>query len=372
MPFDSYLKKRGIAGSWTLDPQPFKKFDNALVVPSYAEFEQLPGLMESISENEASILTDTLVVIVVNNAENTLDTIRENNLDTLKYLKESTFNYQISYVDCVSEGIALPDKQAGVGLARKIGMDLVLPYLKSSQSLLLCTDADVKLHPDYLLLVNRFFTPETIQAAVVGFSHKSSEDQLIEKGIRSYENFLYSTAEKLRTAGSPYGYVAMGSTMVCRAGAYTAIGGMPRKKATEDFYFLQELAKYAGVYSIPEKLVFPSPRPVSRVYLGTGFRMQQVKEGFNIHSLHYSEDAYALLKEWLKLGSQSWRIALPDLISEIENISPQLLEFLQNEGIVEVWDNLQKTAPTSAHFEKQFHRYFDGLKTLRLLKQFSI
>ena len=37
----------------------------------------------------------------------------------------------------------------------------------------------------------------------------------------------------------------------------------------------------------------------------------------------------------------------------------------------DIWKNLQKNATSKLHFSKQFHRWFDGLKTIRLLKYFS-
>lgn len=366
----TYLKKRGVQQPWKLEPHPHRKFEHVIVVPAYAEYEQLPSLLDSIAENNAIHLKNILVVIVVNNSENADQQIRTNNLNTLNYLKKSKFHFQLGWVDCIQGDNSLPKKQAGVGLARKIGIDLVLPYLKSAESLIFSTDADVILHPDYLSTVFHYFNNDEVQAAVVGFRHTASDDPQIEKGIREYEEFLYNTAEKLHNAGSPYGYVAMGSTMVCRAGAYVAAGGMPRKKATEDFYFMQELAKYAGVTHIPEKLVFPSPRPVSRVYLGTGFRMKQIELGFNIQSLHYSEKAFSMLENWLTLGSSSWNTSLVKLKIKIQKLSPELMEFLHKEGIHDIWENLQKTTPSTLHFEKQFHRWFDALKTLRLLKNF--
>jgi len=47
----------------------------------------------------------------------------------------------------------------------------------------------------------------------------------------------------LQQAGSPYAYHTIGSAFACRAEAYIAAGGMNRRHAAEDFYFLQQLAK---------------------------------------------------------------------------------------------------------------------------------
>ena len=250
-------------------------------------------------------------------------------------------------------------------------MDLALPHLTSPHSLIFCTDADTQVSPDYLSKVTQYFESHDTSAAVISFEHLQSKDSTINDAIEKYENFLKTTAEKMQDAGSPYGYVAMGSTMVCTAEAYCAVGGMPRKTATEDFYFLQELTKYCGVHTIPEVLVYPSPRPISRVYLGTGYRMEQMQKGFDITILYYSDEAFGYLSKWLKIGSHAFDIHLHDILKKLTDIHPHLVEFLQLEGIEHIWSKIQNNAPSKSHFTEQFHRWFDGLKTIRFLKRFT-
>ena len=367
----TYLKKRGISGPWKIEPLINRTFNQAIVIPAYAELEFLPLTIESINQNKPELLNQTLVVVVVNNANNSPQSIKNNNQLTLQKLNENNYQFPHAVIDAASSGLELPLKHAGVGLSRKIGMDLVLPHLLSSKSLIFCTDADTKVSPDYLSKVTQYFDSHNTSAAVIGFDHLQSEDSAINDAIGKYENFLKTTAEKMKNAGSPYGYVSMGSTIVCTAEAYCAVGGMSRKKATEDFYFLQELTKYCGVYNIPETLVFPSPRPISRVYLGTGYRMEQMQKGFDITNLYYSDDAYRYLSKWLQLGGHAWEKSLNDLLKDIKSIHPNLIGFLKIEGIETIWSKIQNNAPSELHFKEQFHRWFDGLKTIRFLKRFS-
>ena len=369
--FQSYLKKRGISGPWRIEPLINRTFKQAIVIPAYEELEFLPKTLESINKNKPELLEQSLVVVVVNNATHAPQSVKENNQLTLQNLNENIYQFTLAIIDAASSGLELPLKHAGVGLARKIGIDLALPHLTSPQSLIFCTDADTKVGADYLSKVLQYFESLDVQAAVVVFHHQRSNDSVLDATIRQYEKFLLSTAQKMKDAGSPYGYVAMGSTIVCTAEAYCAVGGMPRKKATEDFYFLQELTKYCGVHTIPETLVFPSSRPISRVYLGTGYRMQQMQKGFDVQKLYYSNTALSILEQWLKLGSTAWNVEFSKLINEINSISPKLLEYLQLEGLEKVWGKLQINAPSDTIFTEQFHRWFDGLKTIRLLKRFS-
>jgi len=367
----SYLKKRGISGPWKIKPLINRTFNQAIVIPSYSEFEFLPDTLESINQNKPELLNQTLVLVVVNNANNSPQSIKDNNQLTIRKINRNNYQFPHAVIDAASSGLELPLKHAGVGLARKIGMDLVLPHLLSFKSLIFCTDADTKVSPDYLSKVTQYFDSHNTSAAVIGFDHLQSEDSAINDAIGKYENFLKTTAEKMKNAGSPYGYVSMGSTIVCTAEAYCAVGGMSRKKATEDFYFLQELTKYCGVHNIPETLVFPSPRPISRVYLGTGYRMEQIQKGFDITNLYYSDDAYRYLSKWLQLGGHAWENSLNDLLKDIKSIHPNLIGFLKIEGIETIWSKIQNNAPSKSHFTEQFHRWFDGLKTIRFLKRFS-
>ena len=367
----TYLNKRGISGPWKIGLPLNRTFNQAIVIPAYSEFKFLPQTLESINKNKPELLNKTLVAVVINNTNNSPQSVKENNQLTLQKLKENNYLFTHAVIDAASSGLELPLKHAGVGLARKIGMDLVLPYLISPNSLIFCTDADTKVSPDYLSKVTQYFDSHNTSAAVIGFDHLQSEDSAINDAIGKYENFLKTTAEKMKDAGSPYGYVSMGSTIVCTAEAYCAVGGMSRKKATEDFYFLQELTKYCGVHNIPETLVFPSPRPISRVYLGTGYRMEQLQKGFDIANLYYSDDAYRYLSKWLQLGGNAWESSLNDLLKDIKSIHPNLIGFLKIEGIEIIWSKIQNNAPSELHFKEQFHRWFDGLKTIRFLKRFS-
>ena len=64
-----------------------------------------------------------------------------------EFINQTDFNYELIPIDAFSTGFELPEKFAGVGLARKIGFDLVLPY--SDDSSLLCSlDAEVNVDFD--------------------------------------------------------------------------------------------------------------------------------------------------------------------------------------------------------------------------------
>ena len=82
--------------------------------------------------------------------------IIDNNNKTIQYLNDTTFDFELCYIDASTKKNVLPLKKAGVGLARKIGADLAIQYSHSS-SILCYTDADAILSNDYLKIIARYY-----------------------------------------------------------------------------------------------------------------------------------------------------------------------------------------------------------------------
>ncbi len=367
----SYLKKRAEREPWQLKNQPKKrKYQFVICIPAFAEAEYLPYTLQSISAQDKQLLENTIVIIVINNGPNPEPDILRNNTVTEQIVLNNRWGFEVVPVDAYSRGNDLPIKYAGVGLARKIGFDLALPYTNGS-TIFCSLDADTLISSDYLPVINKFYQDKTFIAGVTDFSHQVPKSKEKIKSIKIYEDILRHISSKMKDSGSPYFYHSIGSTMTCLANAYAAVGGIPRKKATEDFYFLQELAKFKSVGIIEDTTVYPSARDSVRVYLGTGFRMNQVKNGFDLNKLNFSDNSFTILKKWLEFGTKSSNKTIQEVFINSGNIHEELPQFLKSEKIEGIWSGLQKSSPSDYHFEKQFHRWFDGLKTLRLLKFFS-
>ena len=95
-------------------------------------------------------------------------------------IQSSFKSINICYVNAFSKGNELPQKYAGVGLARKIGLDLSLMF--SNKYTILCNlDADTLISRNYLEVIYKFYTNYKSTSAVINFKHKS----------RSSHEFLY-------------------------------------------------------------------------------------------------------------------------------------------------------------------------------------
>ena len=366
----SYLKKRSIKGPWNLEPVPKHTFKYALVIPVYNELGYIDILIDSIKKQHEKILRTTAVVFVVNNSMSDNDIIKSNNKRTIELissLKEDLF----FVIDASTSGKEIAEEFAGVGFARKLGADLIINHM-SIDSILLYTDADVLLDKNYLKFIDEYYLENTnSMAAVVGFRHQKSSDSHINQIIEEYERYLYDTAHRINKSGSPYGYVSIGSCITCRYKAYLAVGGMNKKKATEDFYFLNELAKFNNVDTIKEILVYPSSRSENRIYLGTGFHINNILSGGKIEDLYFPDIGYSKLESLIQIIFNSFTLPIDDINKNLMNLD-QGYEFLIKNNVIYIIEELQRTSKSANQFINQFNRWFDALKTIKFIKLFKV
>ena len=369
-PIDKYIIKKS-EKKWSLNNKPQKKnYSNIICIPSYAEYNFNEPTLQSIAKQNSLLLKNTLIIIVINNSSNCNQHIIDSNNKTIQIINKYSIRLEIYYVNAFKNKYELPQKFAGVGLARKIGFDIGLNY-SNINTIFYSLDADTIISNNYLKKINNYYSQKSIEAAVINFSHQKSSSINQENAIKKYEQFLKSTSLKMKKAGSPYYYHSIGSTITCKATTYASVGGMPKKKATEDFYFLQAIAKYKKIHTIKDILVYPSSRISERVYLGTGYRMKQSQNGFNIDNLNFNNLSFKILENWLKIGTKGYKKTINNIISQSKNIHSKFPDFLIKEKIELSWNGIQKSSPTEIHFINQFHRWFDALKTLKLLKTFS-
>jgi len=146
----------------------------------------------------------------------------------------------------------LPDKHAGVGLARKIGMDEALRRFGSNEKgVVVALDADCVVNKNYLRAIEKAFdlSPEC-NAAAIYFEHPTQDlKEPLLSGIINYELHLRYYNQLLKYSGHPYAYHTVGSSMAVRASAYYKQGGMNKRKAGEDFYFLQKIIQLGNFKS---------------------------------------------------------------------------------------------------------------------------
>ncbi len=370
-----YLQTRAIQGPWQISGCSDKGFAGAVVIPALAESPHLFATLRSLAANPPELLECFLVLVVVNHREDTKTEEKEDNLRTLHRLAASEpelSSLRLGWVDAASTGLEMPVKWGGVGLARKIGLDLTLSRLDfiGQAPILISLDADTLVEPSYLQAINHHFGNSHCGGAVIPFCHRSGANPAEQEAIDRYELFLRSYVLGLSLAGSPYAFHTVGSAMACTAEAYVRMGGMNRRPAAEDFYFLQQLHRTAGVEQLRGTTVFPSARPSHRVPFGTGRSISRSLMGERSAITFYRPDCFRILGEFLKVARDPDREGVA-LLAEAATISSHLSGYLESAGFIGVWENLRKNHRKVETLATAFHGGFDGLRTMKLIHHLS-
>jgi hypothetical protein len=370
-PITAYLRKRAASQPWRIEGLSGRSFRAAVVIPALAEQDNLPATLETLSANPPDLLSRTLILVVVNQRCDASATEKENNRATLAALPGWKQLYRLEnlhWVDAATSGRVLPPKE-GVGLARKIGLDLALTQLEygPGEPLLICLDADTLVQADYLEAIRTHFCSSSAGGAVIPYRHRPAGDLPGQAAIDRYELFLRSYVLGLELAGSPYAFHTVGSAMACTASAYAAAGGMNRRMAGEDFYFLQQLHKSSGVAPLTGTIVHPSPRSSWRVPFGTGRAVGDLLADGDGRLLFYQPQLFDILERWLRCVELHEGAEGSKLLQRAGEISPALLEYLEQARFGPAWDNLLRNNPDEKRLLISFHSWFDAFRTMRLM-----
>jgi len=367
----SYLCKRAVAAPWRINAPPGKPFDGAVVIPSLAESTNLPLTLHSLAANPPDLLARFLILVVVNHRSDATAAEKADNRATMASLplwNQECGLESLFWVDAASPETELPLKQ-GVGLARKIGLDLALPCLDFSAGdpLLVCLDADTTVQPDYLPAITGHFASACAGGAGIPYRHRPAADPQGQAAIDRYELFLRAYVLGMEEAGSPYAFHTVGSAMACRATAYAASGGMNRRLAGEDFYFLQQIHKTSGVSTMTGTCVHPSPRSSTRVPFGTGRAVGDMLAKGDGQLLFYQPQLFDILGEWLALVAGHDDADGEELMRRAGSLSPPLRDYLEQAGFSAAWANLLRHNPDGERLMAAFHGWFDAFRTMRLM-----
>ncbi|MDA8414877.1 MAG: hypothetical protein M0023_13940 [Desulfobacteraceae bacterium] len=345
------------------------------MIPALAESATLFATLSSLAANPPELCERFLILVVVNHRADAPEEDKADSLATLRLLAAGDprlSRLRLAWVDAATPGLEMPSKGGGVGLARRIGLDLALARVEQQGGpILVCLDADTLVRPDYLAALREHFAASRCGAAVIPFQHQRGPSPESDRLITRYELFLRGYVLGLSLAGSPYAFHSVGSAMACRADAYLKIGGMNSRSAGEDFYFLQQLARTVGVRQLAGTMVYPSARASHRVPFGTGRSVSRMQANGERDQLFYHPACFRLLGAWLSLVAARPGADGRSLRERAGEISPCLGEYLDLNRFEELWGKLQRNNPGREALLKAFHGWFDGLKTMKLIHHLS-
>lgn len=367
-----YIDKFGISG-WEIFKGEDKCYKQIIVIPAVQEFENIKKLIASLSQNENTYFSKTLILFSINSIENASSEVVNENQNTIDYLtslikQNSILN--IALVDINSPGKQMPEKEGGVGLARKIAMDLALiefDYADHSKNILVCLDADCEVENNYIGEIYKYFNDKKCSAAYVQFEHMLSGNRSNDLAIICYEMFLRYYVLGLQYADSPYAFHTIGSTMACDTETYVKIQGMNKKKAAEDFYFMEKLSKNVEIEKIDGTKVFPSSRSSWRVPFGTGRSVMRYLAEERDEYLLYSPKSFYILKEWVNYYHSSSVLSAEEYLRAAKSIHDELFNFLIQNNFEASWQKIVNNSNSDVQINIQKKYWFDGFRTLKLI-----
>jgi glycosyltransferase involved in cell wall biosynthesis len=314
------------------------------------------------------------VIVVVNHSEIADVAVKEFNLQTYRAIQNysnlhSTTNFKI-------HSIYAPDlakKHAGVGFARKIGMDEAVrrfDAIENPQGIIVAFDADSKVDTNYLVEIERYFlTNKKCSIANIHFEHPLQGDlpQNQYNAIAQYELHLRYYVEALTRIKFPYNFHTVGSSFALRVAAYCRQGGMNKRQAGEDFYFLQKLFQVENVGIITKTKVIPSSRISQRVPFGTGYAMFTLMQSEDNIYVTYTPQSFKVLQKFFEKipllhVAQSEEIAI--LYNSLHMSLQQYILLPEFQARIA---EIQNNSSTEQLFVKRFFYWFNGFQVFKYL-----
>jgi len=315
------------------------------------------------------------VLIVINSAEGAPEEAVSQNSSTSNCIELWQSQHQQLFFD-VQRILApsLPQKWAGVGWARKIGMDEAVRQLVKNDlpdGIIVSFDADSTVLPNYLHTIESAFNGHpTFNFFTIHFEHPYNDPGLsnsFREGIVRYELHMRYYRNALQWCGYPHAIHTVGSSFALKASAYAKQGGMNRRKAGEDFYFLHKLVLLGDYGNISATTVFPAVRPSDRVPFGTGAAMKKWIEGGTELNFTYSIAAFSNLKPLFSNITLYWQMEPSEIENTIGNLHLSLQSFLKNTQTIDKLLELRKNCSTVNVFGKRVFHLLDAFWILKYL-----
>jgi cellulose synthase/poly-beta-1,6-N-acetylglucosamine synthase-like glycosyltransferase len=323
-----------------------------VVIPACGEHEYLLNCLESlqrIEHREGSIL----IYVIVNHGYLNSAGIMESNAKCVEILRDfpGLTNQKYFLFSYPTQGIN------GVGAARKYGMNQAADWFArlNRDGIIVCLDADCTVAGNYFFAIREAFEKHPkMWAASIQFEHPLDSEAII-----LYELHLRYFVDAQRRIGLPFAFQTVGSAMAVRSKAYTSLGGMNRKQAGEDFYFLQKFISVERCFEINHTRVFPSSRASNRVPFGTGKAINDITRNSGLTTYHPRHFDY--IHDFIGEVFRSY----PEFSGM--NIRPELLEWLQMQKYESLLHEMVLHTASFASFQKRFFQWFNAFRLMKCL-----
>jgi len=367
--FDKYISRNKLSGYHDVDWPDDTGI--AVIVPVYLEEDYIDACLKSLIAS-GKIQTTITVLLVVNTSERDNPGIVKRQEALYDRLKEEVRNMSVPGMHfIVLKNFGIRWKHAGVGAARKTGMDFAVWGFRNSgnpDGIIVSLDADTVVASDYFKEIESFFKNMKLSGCSIRFEHRLDdvkEDNELS-AIVQYELYLRYYRQALVFTGAPFAFHTVGSAFALRAVSYVRAGGMPRKQAGEDFYLIQKVVQMGGWDELNTTCVYPSSRPSDRVPFGTGPVVRKLMSDDSVYET-YTPEAFYALKKLFDSRTSLYRIPGNEYNLFINGLEKPLKDFLLHDGFYAEVEHLNENCSSVDVFKKRFFEVFNAFKVVKFL-----
>jgi len=367
-----YLTKNRLFGDYISD-FPRKDLKYIVVIPSYNE-DRIKDTLDALWKAQRP-KRSVEVMVVVNSSEESPEYIREINRRTLQEIEKWRDDKSNDFFEVYT--LHLPDlsaKDFGAGVARKIGMDEAISRfekLNTSDGYIISLDADTTVKKNYFTAIEQAIEENSgLNGGIIYFEHPLEGNEFTREifdAVAKYELFLRYYNQALRWTGFPYAFHTIGSAFFVRAMAYVKQGGMIRRKAGEDFYFLNKIFQLGNIREVNSTAVYPSPRFSERVLFGTGPEVEKITKEQDMSYMTYNPEAFYSLKAFFSEIDQLFLCNEEAAESFLNALEPGLKNFLKTNGFHQAIRRINNNCRKPEVFRKHFFQWFGGLKVIQYM-----
>lgn len=343
-----------------------------VVIPSYGEGD-ITATLESLARCKKPECRCE-VIVVINAPAGAPAELKEENKRTISIIKawRSSNNsfYRLFYCDM---GIStIPGW--GVGFARKTGMDEAVrrfDQLNNPEGIIASLDADCLVDENYFTaLFDKFICDGDKNSCTINLVNERDDEKLpgeIKAAALQYELYRRYMFFGFRYAEYPWCFNVSGAAMAFKAGVYVKTGGMNKREAGEDFWFMRKLLPTGGFFHNNRTTIYHSARVSGRVPFGTGRSVDEMITSPESVQTPASPDLFDDLKLLWSGSALLYKSDAVQVNNFYNDFHYKLKAFITPEKYAETVKEISDNTASPVSFTKRYFVCFDLLFAIRYL-----
>lgn len=373
----AWLEKHALFPS-IIQEAPDKNTGIIVVVPAFDEPE-ITTLLDSFA-NCRHPGCRAEVIIVANAPDGAREESLSNTRESISAARSwKKLNRNLFFDVHIVDGLDLKPSGWSVGLARKTGMDEAVrrfDLLGNPGGIILNIDADCTVKSNYFEAVFTEMAGKTDRMACsIYFEHPLAGDYFPEEVYRSvalYELHMRYFVRGLSYAGFPYVHHTVGSAIAIKTSAYVRAGGMNRRQAGEDFYFIQKLLPAGYFFNLTSTTVYPSPRISLRVPFGTGPVISRLTESPDARLYSYNPGAFDELRRLFSMVDGLYKEEPGSVECRYSELPPGIRHFISSGEWAAKINEIRSNTSGKDSFRKRFFNWFNMFRIVKYLNSVHV